>query len=73
MVELQEGRAPSGALASELIEFCRTRIAHYKCPRAVEFVDTLPRQDNGKLYKRVLRERFRAAVGSRSTKGAAVV
>ena len=73
VVELQEGRAPSGALASELIEFCRTRIAHYKCPRAVEFVDTLPRQDNGKLYKRVLRERFRAAVGSRSTKGAAVV
>jgi long-chain acyl-CoA synthetase len=74
VVELQAGISPSDALASDLTEFCRTRIAHYKCPRVVEFIDALPRQDNGKLYKRVLRERFRASVdASRSIdKGGAV-
>jgi long-chain acyl-CoA synthetase len=61
VVELRAGFSPSDALSSDLTAFCRTRIAHYKCPRAVEFIDELPRQDNGKLYKRVLRERFRAS------------
>jgi len=37
----------------------RERLAHYKCPRRVEFVDQLPRQDNGKIYKRLLRDRYR--------------
>ena len=42
-----------------LVDFCRDRLAHYKCPRRVEFVDQLPRQDNGKIYKRLLRDRYR--------------
>lgn len=46
-------------LAQELIEFCRARLAHFKCPRSIEFVDKLPRSENGKLYKRHLRERYR--------------
>ena len=33
-------------------------LASYKCPRTVDFVDHLPRDNNGKLYKRVLRERY---------------
>lgn len=33
-------------------------LASYKCPPTVDFVDHLPRDDNGKLYKRVLRERY---------------
>jgi long-chain acyl-CoA synthetase len=46
------------ALAARLIEHCRNHIAHYKCPKAVEFVDSLPRLPTGKLLKRHLRERF---------------
>jgi long-chain acyl-CoA synthetase len=60
VVELQPGLAPSAELADELIEHCRARLAHYKCPRTVDFVDELPRQDNGKIYKRILRDRYRA-------------
>jgi long-chain acyl-CoA synthetase len=60
VVELREGLGPSDALAEELVEHCRTRLAHYKCPRRVEFVDALPRADSGKLYKRRLRDEYRA-------------
>jgi len=60
VVEPRAGTEPSSALADELIYFCRQRLAHYKCPRRVEFVDTLPRQDNGKIYKRLLRDRYRS-------------
>ena len=43
-----------------LIEYCRDRIAHFKCPRSVDFVDSLPRDDNGKLYRRRLLESYRS-------------
>jgi long-chain acyl-CoA synthetase len=66
VVELASGTAPSAALAAELIEFCRGRLAHYKCPRSIDFVDALPRHENGKLYKRLLRERYRGAAAGRS-------
>ena len=39
----------------ELISFTRDRLAHYKCPTAVVFADTLPRNASGKLLKRELR------------------
>ncbi len=58
VVELQPGVEPGEALADELIEFCRSHLSHFKCPRSVEFVDLLPRQDNGKIYKRRLREAY---------------
>jgi acyl-CoA synthetase (AMP-forming)/AMP-acid ligase II len=45
---------PSDALADELIAHCRDRIAHFKCPRSVVFVETLPRLPTGKLLKRLL-------------------
>ncbi|MEX0949643.1 MAG: acyl-CoA synthetase [Acidimicrobiia bacterium] len=45
-------------LERELIEFCRTQLSHYKCPRTVDFSDDLPRQPTGKLYKRLLRDRY---------------
>jgi acyl-CoA synthetase (AMP-forming)/AMP-acid ligase II len=45
----------SPELARELIEFCRASIAHFKCPRSVDFVDELPRLPNGKLLKRQIR------------------
>jgi fatty-acyl-CoA synthase len=43
---------------SELIEFCRSRLAHYKCPRAAEFVDTLPKTGTGKILKKDLRKKY---------------
>jgi acyl-CoA synthetase (AMP-forming)/AMP-acid ligase II len=53
-VELGEG---------QLIDFCRERLAHYKCPTAVEFRDVLPKSPSGKVLKRELREPYwRAAV-----------
>jgi long-chain acyl-CoA synthetase len=56
---LQPGRAASAQLQDELIDYCRARLAHYKCPRTVDFVAELPRHDNGKLYKQKLREMYR--------------
>jgi long-chain acyl-CoA synthetase len=64
VVELQDGYQPSEALAAELVEFTRAHLAHFKCPRTVDFVDELPRQDNGKIYKRLLRDRYRDAESS---------
>ncbi|MGH8985635.1 MAG: AMP-binding protein [Acidimicrobiia bacterium] len=61
VVELREGLSESDELAAELVAFCRERLAGFKCPRTVEFVDELPRQDNGKIYKRLLRDRYRTA------------
>jgi fatty-acyl-CoA synthase len=50
----------TGAQASELelIEFCRAHLAHYKCPRSVEFTDTLPKTGTGKILKRELRKKY---------------
>jgi long-chain acyl-CoA synthetase len=59
VVELRSGCEPSPELADELVEFARSRLARFKCPRSVDFVDELPRQDNGKIYKRLLRDRYR--------------
>ena len=52
---------PSAAgpeLEAALLELCRSELATYKCPRDVDFVDELPRDPNGKLYERLLRERY---------------
>ncbi len=58
IVQLVDPADASPALADELIELCASRLARYKCPRSVDFVDELPRQDTGKLYKRLLRDRY---------------
>jgi len=41
--------------AEELVEFCRERLAGYKCPKSVDFAEALPRNPSGKLLKRELR------------------
>jgi long-chain acyl-CoA synthetase len=61
VVELRDGVTASDDLAAELIEHCRAGLAHFKCPRRVDFTDQLPRTDSGKLYKRRLRDEYRAA------------
>jgi acyl-CoA synthetase (AMP-forming)/AMP-acid ligase II len=46
------------ATEGELIDFCRTQISHYKCPRSVEFLDALPRTGTGKVLKKELRKKY---------------
>lgn len=45
-------------LEAELIDYCRTHLATYKCPRTIEFDPELPRDPNGKLYKRRIRDKY---------------
>ena len=44
--------------AEEIIQFMRSRIAHFKCPKSVDFVETIPRNPTGKILKRILREPY---------------
>ena len=70
MGRVDQGRRPAGRgrgsvtqLAAELIEYCRERLAHYKCPRSVDFRTDMPRTEAGKLYKRQIRDEYWAATG----------
>jgi long-chain acyl-CoA synthetase len=45
-------------LEAELIAFVRARLSHVKCPKTVDFLAELPRHDTGKLYKRLLKDRY---------------
>ena len=49
-----------GAVASEkeIVDFMRGRIAHFKCPKSVDFMDAIPRNPTGKILKRLLREPY---------------
>ena len=42
----------------ELLEFCRARLAHFKCPRAIEFVESFPRSGTDKVLKYELRKKY---------------
>ncbi|MHB1125774.1 MAG: AMP-binding enzyme [Bacillota bacterium] len=44
--------------AEEIISFCRTSLASYKCPTSVDFIEVLPRNPSGKVLKRLLREPY---------------
>jgi long-chain acyl-CoA synthetase len=46
------------ALEAELIAFCRESLSPIKCPRSIDFEEELPRHPTGKLYKRLLRDRY---------------
>ena len=46
------------ATEADLIQFCRSRLAHYKCPRSIEFVPSLPKTGTGKVLKRDLRRQY---------------
>jgi fatty-acyl-CoA synthase len=56
---------------TELLEFCRTRLAHYKCPQSVEFLDSLPKTGTGKILKRELRKTYGAGLGGSAAQGLA--
>jgi long-chain acyl-CoA synthetase len=58
VVQPMPGIRPTADFAEELIAFCRQHLAHIKCPRSIDFEEELPRLPTGKLYKRVLRDRY---------------
>jgi acyl-CoA synthetase (AMP-forming)/AMP-acid ligase II len=57
-VVLRPGEPATDLTAAAIVAFMRERMAHYKCPKSVDFVTTLPRNPSGKLLKRVLREPY---------------
>jgi long-chain acyl-CoA synthetase len=57
-VQLMPGIAPGPQIAEELIAFCAQHLARMKCPRSIDFEAELPRLPTGKLYKRLLRDRY---------------
>ncbi len=63
VVELSEGASVGADFADELVAWARERVAVFKCPRSIDIVDRLPREDNGKLKKRLLRDPYWAETG----------
>jgi long-chain acyl-CoA synthetase len=57
-VKLVGEQSGSEALSTEIINFCREHLAHYKAPKSIDFEVELPRQETGKLYKRLLRDPY---------------
>ena len=62
-VQLEDGVVPSDALSDELRAYCRVHLAGYKVPGSVDYEQELPRSPSGKLYKRLLRDRYWEATG----------
>jgi long-chain acyl-CoA synthetase len=58
VVQPADGVEPGPELERELIAFCKEHLARFKCPRSIDFEAELPRLPTGKLYKRLLRERY---------------
>tara|TARA_R110002072_G_scaffold59158_5_gene150752 strand:- start:21724 stop:23247 length:1524 start_codon:yes stop_codon:yes gene_type:complete len=58
VVELLPGELSSEQLALELIDYCREKLSHVKCPRSIDFSLALPRHPTGKLYKKPLRDQY---------------
>jgi long-chain acyl-CoA synthetase len=58
VVQPMPGIEPCQQLAEELIAFCGQSLARQKVPRSIDFEDQLPRLPTGKLYKRLLRDRY---------------
>jgi len=57
-VELADGQQPSPQLEAEILAFAREHLASYKVPRSIDFERALPRHPTGKLYTRLLRDRY---------------
>ncbi len=65
VVQPAEGVATGEELEAELLSYAREHLAHYKCPKSVDFIDELPRLPTGKLYKRLLKDKYWGREGSR--------
>ena len=58
VVQVMPGVTADATLVQELIEFCAGNLSRQKCPRSIDFEAELPRLPTGKLYKRLLRDRY---------------
>ena len=58
VIEPAEGVVADEKLAEEINEFCADKLAKYKRPKSIDFIDHMPRDPNGKLYKRKLRDPY---------------
>ena len=58
VVQPRDMAEADAALAEELIAYCKQHLAAIKCPRSIDFEAELPRHPTGKLYKRLLRDRY---------------
>ena len=58
VVQLAPNVKESAQVTDEILAFCRERVAKYKCPRTIDYVSDMPRDPNGKLYKRKLRDPY---------------
>ncbi|MCO8129115.1 acyl-CoA synthetase [Acidimicrobiia bacterium EGI L10123] len=58
VVQLVPGVEPSDGLTAEIMDFARERMGKFKLPRSIDYVEELPRDPNGKLYKRKLRDPY---------------
>jgi acyl-CoA synthetase (AMP-forming)/AMP-acid ligase II len=58
VVQLVDMSQACPELEQELLDYCREQISHVKCPRSVDFEAELPRHPTGKLYKRLLKDRY---------------
>ncbi|HEX7036768.1 MAG TPA: AMP-binding protein [Pseudomonadales bacterium] len=58
VVQPADGVEPGPELEAELLAYAREHLAHYKCPKSVDFRDELPRLPTGKLYKRLLKDEY---------------
>lgn len=58
VVQLADPKLKGDAMAEELIQYCKDHLSAIKCPRTVDFDDELPRHPTGKLYKRLIKDRY---------------
>ncbi len=58
VVALAEGFAPSEELTDELLAWARDRLANFKCPRSIDYVEALPRSATGKIQRRLVRSEY---------------
>ncbi|WP_430395790.1 acyl-CoA synthetase [Ferrovibrio sp.] len=58
VVQLVDPAAASPELAADLMAYCRQHLAAIKCPRSIDFDPALPRHETGKLYKRLIKDRY---------------
>jgi long-chain acyl-CoA synthetase len=64
-VQLMPDIEPGPQVVEELMAFCAAHLARQKCPRSIDFEAELPRLPTGKLYKRLLLDRYWKDRGSR--------
>ena len=58
VIEPVAGVEPGEELTAEILAFCQERLARFKQPKSIDYIDEMPRDPNGKLYKRKLRDPY---------------